>query len=294
MSSQETRRVMAPLLEEILEQPLPVLNKGFIRVVDYMGNDDSIVQAARVSYGKGTKTLNDDRALIRYLLRHKHTTPFEMCEIKFHIKAPIFVARQWVRHRTANVNEYSARYSILEEDYYVPQEQQVKAQSSSNKQGRGNKLSPQKAQEIIDTIEDITTKSFEVYQDFLEIENTEGEKVGLAKELARIVLPVNIYTQFYWKIDLHNLLHFLRLRSHEHAQYEIRVYAQAMLDIIKKWVPYTYEAFQDYINGSFELSKKEVELLRELIEGKKDLNFEESGLTKREWNNLKNVFGLKI
>ena len=210
-------------LEKILYKQIPILDHGFIRVIDYMGTDQSIVQAARVSYGEGTKKLREDRGLIRYLLSHWHTTPFEMCEIKFHIKLPIFVARQWIRHRTANVNEYSARYSVLDKEFYVPEMDQLGSQSTTNKQGRSNTLDKKFAKQAQDLIQKNSEQLYDDYQNLLNgkllnnDEYVEGE--GLARELARTTLPLNYYTQLYWKVDLHNLMHFLRLRADSHAQY---------------------------------------------------------------------------
>ena len=217
---------------------LKVLDKGFVRVVDKMGVDSSIVQAARISYGEGTKQVSQDRALIRYLMRHKHTSPFEMCEIKLHIKMPIFVARQWVRHRTANLNEYSARYSLMPDEFYIPQEKDIALQSVDNKQGRGEALTHAQASEIRALIEEQSQKAYAAYEKMI--------AQGVARELARIVLPQNIYTQFYWKCDLHNLLHLIALRSHSTAQYEVREFSHAIEEIVKEWVPITYEAFVDY------------------------------------------------
>ena len=242
-----TKRVIAPKLEKILYKSYKVLDHGFIRVIDYMGNDSSIVQAARVSYGKGTKKLNQDKSLINYLLSHRHSTPFEMNEIKFHVKLPIFVARQWIRHRTANVNEYSARYSILDNEFYIPNKNELKPQSVSNNQGRSGDLSENEKRDYMKILLDSSQETFKNYNTLLN--QAEGNKVndtqkqGLARELSRIVLPLNSYTQWYWKIDLHNFMHFLALRFDDHAQYEIRVYAKIMMDILKKWVPLTYDAF---------------------------------------------------
>ena len=225
----ETRRATVPALEEVLYEPMPVLDHGFVRVIDYMGDDAAIVQAARVSYGKGTKKVSDDAGLINYLLRHRHTTPFEMCEIKYHIKVPIFIARQWIRHRTANVNEYSARYSVLDREFYIPSADQLASQSTQNHQGRGDLLQGEEAQRVLDILKEDATRNYDHYIEMLN-EDEKGEVVdesnsGLARELARMNLTLNMYTQWYWKIDLHNLLHFLSLRADAHAQYEIRVYA---------------------------------------------------------------------
>src|SRR5690554_4194887 len=242
--TQPTRRATVPALEEILYQALPVLDHGFVRIIDYMGDDAAVVQAARVSYGRGTKRVQEDRGLIRYLLRHRHTTPFEMCEIKLHVKLPIFVARQWIRHRTANVNEYSGRYSIMDREFYIPAPEHLAAQSRSNRQGRGNLLEGEEAAEVLELLKRDAAQSYADYQSMLN-ETDSGEIIdpgrkGLARELARMNLPVNFYTQWYWKTDLHNLLHFLSLRADPHAQYEIRAYAEAMLEAAKRWVPLTF------------------------------------------------------
>ena len=289
----ETARVTAPELEAVLYKPIEVLDHGFIRVIDYMGDDSSIVQSARVSYGKGTKKISNDKGLIKYLMRHRHSTPFEMCEIKFHIKLPIFIARQWIRHRTANVNEYSARYSILDKEFYIPSAENLAAQSASNNQGRGDALTDDEASNVIQILKKDAEQTYSNYETLLN-ESSEGNiidesKSGIARELARMNLTLNTYTQWYWKIDLNNLLHFLALRADDHAQYEIRVYADAMLDIVKKWVPLTYEAFEDYRIGGTELSAKEVNLMRKLLKGEK-VSFEEEGLSKREWSELQRKF----
>ena len=289
----ETARVTAPELEAVLYRPIEVLDHGFIRVIDYMGDDSSIVQSARVSYGKGTKKISNDKGLIKYLMRHRHSTPFEMCEIKFHIKLPIFIARQWIRHRTANVNEYSARYSILDKEFYIPSVENLAAQSAINNQGRGDALTDDEASNVIQILKKDAEQTYSNYETLLN-ESSEGNiidesKSGIARELARMNLTLNTYTQWYWKIDLNNLLHFLALRADDHAQYEIRVYADAMLDIVKKWVPLTYEAFEDYRIGGTELSAKEVNLMRKLLKGEK-VSFEEEGLSKREWSELQRKF----
>ncbi|MCP4392955.1 MAG: FAD-dependent thymidylate synthase [Alphaproteobacteria bacterium] len=280
----ETRRATVPELEEILYESFPVLDHGFMRVIDYMGNDSAIVQAARVSYGKGTKQSNQDKGLINYLLRHRHTTPFEMCEIKFHFKMPIFIARQWIRHRTANVNEYSGRYSIMDKEFYIPAPEEVAMQSTENHQGRGDSVSKEQAEELIKILRADAEKNFEDYNDMLD--------KGLARELARINLTLNTYTQWYWKIDLHNLLHFLALRADSHAQYEIRVYAEKMLDVVKRWVPFTYEAFMEHRVGSSSVSKTGLEVIKRMIGGEK-VTQENSGLTKREWGELMGSIGVE-
>ena len=291
----ETARVTAPELEAVLYQPIEVLDHGFVRVIDYMGDDSSVVQSARVSYGKGTKKISNDKGLIKYLMRHRHSTPFEMCEIKFHIKLPIFIARQWIRHRTANVNEYSARYSILDKEFYIPSAENLAAQSQINNQGRGDALTDDEASNVIQILKNDAEQTYANYETLLN-ENSSGGvldegKSGIARDLARMNLTLNTYTQWYWKIDLNNLLHFLALRADDHAQYEIRVYADVMLDLVKKWVPLTYEAFEDYRMGGTELSAKEIKLMRKLLKGEK-VSFEEEGLSKREWSELLKKFDL--
>ena len=255
--STPTRRVTVAALEEILYRPLGALDHGFVRVIDYMGDDGAVVQAARVSYGRGTKRVSEDAGLIRYLMRHRHTTPFEMCEIKYHVKLPIFVARQWIRHRTANVNEYSARYSILDKEFYIPAAEQLAAQSAANRQGRGDVLEGDQAQRVLEILRGDAERTYTHYEEMLN-EDIAGNQLdpgraGLARELARINLTLNTYTQWYWKIDLHNLLHFLSLRADDHAQFEIRAYADVMLDTLKRWVPITFEAFMDYRMGGVNL-----------------------------------------
>ena len=296
--SQETstKRVTAPELEKILYEAIPILDHGFIRVVDYMGNDTSIVQAARVSYGKGTKKVSTDSGLIKYLMRHWHSTPFEMCEIKYHVKLPIFIARQWIRHRTANVNEYSARYSILDKEFYLPKTENLAAQSQSNRQGRGDVLQGEQAKKVLNLLKNDAEQTYNNYEMMLN-ERYDGsvineKEVGLARELARMNLTLNTYTQWYWKTDLLNLMNFLRLRADHHAQYEIRTYADAMLDTLKKWVPITYEAFMDYRVGGTEVSAKGKIILQKLIKGE-DVDADQSGLSKREWNELMAAFNLK-
>jgi thymidylate synthase (FAD) len=288
-TTQPTYREVAPALEEILYQPIPLLDHGFIRVIDYMGTDSAIVQAARVSYGKGTKKVSEDAGLIRYLLRHRHTTPFEMCEIKLHIKLPIFVARQWIRHRTANVNEYSGRYSIMDREFYVPAPEHLAAQSVSNRQGRGDVLEGEEAARVLEILKEDSRNAYQHYEEMMNC-TEEGvvldeKKQGLARELARMNLPVNFYTQWYWKIDLHNLMHFIALRADPHAQYEIRVYAEAMLDILKRWVPTTAQAFADYRMGAAELSAQGLDVIRRRLKGEA-VTQETSGLSKREWDEL--------
>ena len=295
---QTTIRPVSPELEEILYHPFEVLDHGFVRVVDYMGNDSSVVQAARVSYGSGTKKINADTALINYLIAHRHTTPLEMCEIKFHIKLPIFVARQWIRHRTASVNEYSARYSIMEDEFYIPKAQHLSAQSKINHQGRDEtKVLNEKEQKmVLDILKKDSTNS---YQNYLKMINQnekgevlDSEKEGLARELARMNLPLNCYTQWYWKIDLHNLLHFLNLRADSHAQYEIRVYAEIMLDIVKKWVPHCYQAFIKNNKTGKNFSGPALEIIKKMLNGEKVLQ-ENSGLSPREWGELMQTLNIK-
>ena len=291
-----TKRVTALELEKILYEAIPVLDHGFIRVVDYMGDDTSIVQSARVSYGKGTKKVSTDSGLIKYLMRHWHSTPFEMCEIKYHVKLPIFIARQWIRHRTANVNEYSARYSILDKEFYLPEPKHLAAQSKSNRQGRGDIIEGDQAKQVLELLKNDAENTYNDYEMMLN-ERYDGtiideKKVGLARELARMNLTLNTYTQWYWKIDLLNLMNFLRLRADDHAQYEIRAYAEAMLETVKKWVPITYEAFMDYRVGGTEISAKGKIVIQKLISGEK-VSVDESGLSKREWNELMTTFDLK-
>ncbi len=226
-ATRTTRRATVPALEEILHQPLPVLDHGFVRIVDYMGDDAAVVQAARVSYGRGTRRVSEDQGLINYLMRHRHTTPFEMCEIKYHVKLPIFVARQWIRHRTANVNEYSARYSILDKEFYVPAPDHLAAQATTNRQGRGEVLDGEAAQHILTLLRGDAERAYAGYADLLNEDGAaDPARPALARELARINLTLGFYTQWYWKTDLHNLMHFLSLRADPHAQYEIRAYAE--------------------------------------------------------------------
>src|SRR5690554_1289870 len=279
-----TRRATVAALEEILYSPLPVLDHGFVRVIDYMGDDAAAVQAARVSYGRGTKRVQEDRGLIRYLLRHRHTTPFEMCEIKLHVKLPVFVARQWIRHRTANVNEYSARYSILDREFYIPAPDALNAQSVINNQGRGEVLEGEEAQRVLKYLTDDAMRAYDHYEAMI---SDEGQQ-GLARELARMNLPANIYTQWYWKVDLHNLLHFLRLRADSHAQYEIRVYADEICKIVADWVPFAYRAFEDYRLGGAQLSGTALDCVRRMLKGE-DVTQENSGMSKGEWREFEAV-----
>ncbi len=298
LQSQEnkTKRVVAPELEKILYDAISVLDHGFVRVIDYMGDDTSIVQAARVSYGKGTKKVSTDIGLIKYLMRHWHSTPFEMCEIKYHVKLPIFIARQWIRHRTANVNEYSARYSILDKEFYLPKNEHLATQSKINRQGRGEVLQGEQAKKVLSLLKNDAERTYENYETMLN-ERYDGSVVdeketGLARELARMNLTLNTYTQWYWKTDLLNLMNFLRLRADHHAQYEIRAYADVMLDTLKRWVPTTYEAFIDYRVGGTEVSSKGKIIIQKLISGEK-VDPEQSGLSKREWNELMSALELK-
>ena len=291
-----TKRVTSTELEKILYEAIPVLDHGFVRVVDYMGDDSSVVQSARVSYGKGTKKVSTDSGLIKYLMRHRHSTPFEMCEIKYHVKLPIFVARQWIRHRTANVNEYSARYSILDKEFYLPAKEHLAAQSKSNRQGRGDLINGKQADHVLNLLKEDAEKSYKDYELMLN-ERYDGttideNKKGLARELARMNLTLNTYTQWYWKTDLLNLLNFLSLRAGDHAQYEIRAYADVMIDSLRRWVPITYEAFMDYRVGSTELSAKGKSVILRMLKGE-NCEYESSKLTKREWNELMDSFGFK-
>jgi thymidylate synthase (FAD) len=291
----ETKRVSVPELEEVLYEPLPVLDHGFIRVVDYMGDDAAIVQAARVSYGAGTKRARDDSGLINYLMRHWHTSPFEMCEIKLHVKLPIFVARQWIRHRTANVNEYSARYSILDREFYVPDAAHLAGQSAANRQGRADLLEGDEAKRVFEILKGDAQSAYDHYEEMLN-ENSEGEvldegKAGLARELARMNLPVSFYTQWYWKTDLHNLMHFIRLRADGHAQYEIRAYADVLYDLLRRWVPITAEAFDNHRAGAANLSKNGLAAVRALLAGK-NVEPADFGLSKREWRELRELLEL--
>ena len=294
--SNSTKRVTSPEPEKVLYEAIPVLDHGFIRVIDYMGDDSSIVQSARVSYGKGTKKVSTDEGLIRYLMRHWHSTPFEMCEIKYHVKLPIFIARQWIRHRTANVNEYSARYSILDKEFYIPAKEQLSAQATNNRQGRGDLITGQQADEVLKILKDDAVRTYDNYEKMLN-ERFDGtvideKKSGLARELARMNLTLNSYTQWYWKTDLLNLMNFLFLRGDSHAQYEIRVYAEKMLDTVKKWVPITHAAFLDYRVGAAHLSSKGLKIVKSMINGDK-ISYEDSGLSKREWNELMEVIDKK-
>ena len=289
-----TLRPTVPALEEILYSAIPVLDHGLLRVIDYMGDDAAVVQAARVSYGRGTKKVSEDRGLIQYLMRHRHSTPFEMCEIKLHVKLPIFVARQWIRHRTANVNEYSARYSILDREFYVPAPAQLGVQSAINRQGRGAVLEGPEAAEVMKLLRDDSEQVYAHYQKMMNVDEAgavlDESRQGLARELARMNLTLNYYTQWYWKTDLLNLLNFLSLRADPHAQYEIRVYAEAMLDIVRRWVPWTYEAFEQYRLRGVNLSERGWAVVKSLIDGGNP-DQAGSGLSKREWRELMESLG---
>ncbi len=280
-----TLRPSVPALEAMLFTAMPVLDHGFVRVIDYMGDDAAVVQAARVSYGRGTRKTSEDEGLIRYLMRHWHSTPFEMCEIKYHVKLPIFVARQWIRHRTANVNEYSARYSILDKEFYIPAPEHLAAQSSDNRQGRGAVLQGEEAARVLALLRQDAEQTYAHYEEMLD-----ESGAGLARELARMNLTLNTYTQWYWKTDLHNLFHFLRLRADAHAQYEIRVYAEAMLETVKAWVPLSHAAFCDYRLGAVTFSAKMLEILRRMLAGEA-VTQPESGLSKREWSEMMSALG---
>ena len=291
---EKTLRATVPALENILYEPQQVLDHGFVRVVDYMGNDSAVVQAARVSYGTGTKRARQDAGLIRYLMRHWHTTPFEMCEIKFHVKLPIFVARQWIRHRTASVNEYSARYSILDNEFYIPEPEHLAAQSTSNRQGRGQTLVGKEAAHVLDLLRTDAERAYESYEEMLN-EDAQGRvsdesRQGLARELARMNLSLNFYTQWYWKVNLHNLLHFLWLRSDAHAQYEIRAYANQILKTVERWVPVTYEAFMDYRVNGVRLSAKGLEVVRRMLRWE-TVRRRDVGMSPAEWRELQTLLG---
>jgi len=295
--TQATRRATVAALEQVLFQAIPVLDHGFVRVVDYMGDDSAIVQAARVSYGKGTRQVREDAGLINYLMRHRHTTPFEMCEIKYHVKLPVFVARQWIRHRTANVNEYSARYSMLDREFYIPAPEQLAAQSAANRQGRGALLEGAEAARVLDLLKQDSARCYDHYEEMLN-ERADGTVIdesrqGLARELARMNLPLNVYTQWYWKIDLHNLLHFIGLRADPHAQYEIRVYADALLDTVRRWVPLACEAFENHVVGGVRLSGRALGVVKRLLAGE-TVGQAESGLSKREWRELMETLGREV
>ena len=284
-SQRSTRRAVSDGAEAHLFAAHPVLDHGFVRLVDYMGDDSAICQAARVSYGRGTKSVQNDAGLIRYLMRHWHSTPFEMCEAKFHVKLPVFVARQWIRHRTANVNEYSARYSILDREFYVPARADLAAQSTVNNQGRGEGLSDEEAERVLAWLKDDASRAYDHYEAMI---SQDGQQ-GLARELARMNLPASIYTQWYWKIDLHNLFSFLRLRTDSHSQYEIRVSAEVIGAIVADWVPAAWAAFTDYRMGGVTLSATGVEVLRRRLGGER-VTQETSGMSKGEWREFEAIW----
>jgi len=291
--AEKLARPSVPVMDEMLGIAAPCLDHGFVRVVDYMGDEPAVVQAARVSYGKGTKAAKKDRGLLRYLMRHRHTTPFEMCEIKLHVKLPVFVARQWIRHRTASVNEYSARYSILAREFYVPEVGDIAKQSTTNKQGRADgtdDMRPEEAQQIIQAS---ANESFNVYDAL--VTDDEPDDYGVARELARIVTPVSTYTEWYWKVNLHNLLHFLSLRADPHAQKEIRVYAEVICRVVEAWTPNVWEAFVDYRLEAHTFSRQEMAVLRKIVQPDFGGFVEEdllSGLTDRELSDFKKRLGL--
>jgi thymidylate synthase (FAD) len=291
----QTRRATVPALEEILYDAIPVLDHGFVRVIDYMGDDAAIVQSARVSYGKGTKRTRDDAGLINYLMRNAHTSPFEMCELKVHVKLPIFIARQWIRHRTASVNEYSARYSVLDTEFYVPEPAQLAAQSDANRQGRDEVLGGDEAQAVLGLLRSDAEQSFDHYHQMLNRDDdgneVDSKRSGLARELARMNLPLSAYTQWYWKVNLHNLLHFLRLRADPHAQWEIREYAQVLMGIVQKWAPLTHHAFMKYNVGGVHLTDEGLVAIRRFIAGE-SVDPSSLEMSPREWRELKETFGI--
>ena len=286
-----TLRPVAAGMEAHLDVYHQVLDHGFVAVKDYMGNDLSILQMARMSYGRGTKGVSDDRALLRYLMRHLHTSPFEGCVIKLHVKLPIFVMRQWVRHRTASLNEYSARYSVMPDEFYLPEPDQLAVQSADNKQGRGDGLTPDQAAEVLRLLNDDARSAFASYHRLLNADEEgrvlDEDGFGIARELARIGLPLSTYTQMYWQTNLHNLMHFLRLRADIHAQWEIRVFAEKILEIMTDWVPMTAEAFRDYQHEAVRFSRMEVALIKDMLAGKATIaDAERYGMSKREAREL--------
>lgn len=289
-----TLRPVSAGAEAALFTPRTVLETGFVRLVDYMGDDGAVVQGARVSYGRGTRAVSDDRNLVRYLMRHKHTTPFELCVAKFHVRAPIFVTRQWFRHRTASINEYSARYSVLEREFYFPRPEDMAAQSATNRQGRAEALPPEQAEAALAILRDDASRAYDHYLQLLNADEDgkplDESRTGLARELARMNLPINVLTQFYWQANLWNLLHFLKLRADPHAQMEIRAYAEAMLEIVRAWVPVVFEAFADYMRDAVNLSGPAMTVLRAMLAGEA-VTQETSGLSKREWRELMEVLG---
>jgi len=264
-------RITVPEAEALLDQKIPVLDHGFVRLVDYLGGDARIVQAARVSYGEGTKTVREDRALIDYLLRNRHTSPFEQVILTFHVKMPIFVARQWIRHRTARLNEISGRYSVMRDEFYVPRPHEVRYQSRQNRQGGDEREVPEALrQKVIDVLRDGQRETYGVYEGLLEDD--------VARELARVNLPLSLYTEMYWQIDLNNLFHFLRLRMDWHAQYEIRAYGDAMARVVRAVCPMAYQAFEEHILHASTLSKSELDVLRDAL----DLGRLEAAITAAE------------
>jgi len=286
-----TLRPVAAGMEAHLDVYHKVLDHGFVAVKDYMGNDLSILQMARMSYGRGTKGVSDDRALLRYLMRHLHTSPFEGCVIKLHVKLPIFVMRQWVRHRTASLNEYSARYSVMPDEFYLPEPDQLAAQSTDNKQGRGETLTPEQAAEVLRLLNDDARSAFASYHRLLNADEEgrvlDEDGIGIARELARIGLPLSTYTQMYWQTNLHNLMHFLKLRADIHSQWEIRVFAEKILEIMADWVPMTAEAFRDYQHEAVRFSRMEVALIKDMLAGKATIaDAERYGMSKREAREL--------
>ena len=294
--SYTTRRATVPAIEDLLYKPIPILDHGFVRVVDYMGDDSAIVQAARVSYGKGTKQTSQDKGLINYLMRHRHTTPFEMCDIKFHVKLPIFVARQWIRHRTASVNEYSGRYSIMSKEFYIPAREHLSPQSQINKQGREDAAVPSDvADRVLGILKDDANNCYSHYIEMMNEDDSgkliDENTIGISRELARMNLTLNYYTEWYWKTNLHNLFHFLALRADSHAQYEIRVYADAMLDIARAWVPFACEAFEEHRMHSASFSRSGLAALKRMLAGEK-VNEENCGMTKREWKEFAERLGV--
>jgi thymidylate synthase (FAD) len=283
-------RPAVPAMDQILGRKFPMLDHGFIRVIDYMGDEGAIVQAARVSYGQGTEAKSSDRGLLRYLMSHHHSTPFEMCEIKLHVKLPIFVARQWIRHRTANVNEVSARYSVLSREFYTPAAEDLAPQSLTNKQGRAGGYSPEMAAVLQGLITDACNSSFNVYDAMTKEVDGPHAIYPLSRELGRIVLPLAAYTEWYWKIDAHNLMNFLRLRADPHAQWEIRVYAEKICQILQDWMPTVYEAFCDYVLNAKSFSAMELGLLSAYLA--KPVNGpEHAGMTARELQAFKDKLG---
>ncbi|MBL0725406.1 MAG: FAD-dependent thymidylate synthase [Alphaproteobacteria bacterium] len=261
-NEEKVQRISVIALDKKIGKKIPILNKGFIRLIDYMGDDSSITQSARVSYGQGKKSSSQDAGLIDFLIRHKHTSPLEMCEIKFHVKMPIFVARQWLRHRTASINELSARYSVITDDFFIPDSCDVRKQSLQNKQGRENKLAEEDTKEILGKVETVCNDSFDVYKNLID--------KGLTREISRSILPQGTYTEFYWKIDLHNLLHFIKLRIHTSAQKEIRAYAEVILEnFVKHWVPMVYKSFVNHIIKGEAFSQNQMLELIKLLDEKK-------------------------